>query len=84
MNNKEIVETKYHPNKGNYIPDVFYEFEKGGAVVFSRKKDGKITYIAKTLIKGGFHRNKDNPQDVRLMNYCTIPFYWIPRKKYYI
>ena len=37
----------------------------------------------KDLIKGGFHRNKDIPQDVRLMDYCTVPFYWIPPKKYY-
>jgi hypothetical protein len=83
MFDKEIVETSYHPNKGNYISEVYFEFEKGGAVVFSRKKDGKITYIVKTLIRGGFHRNKQEPQDIKLVPYCTIPFYWISRKKYF-
>jgi len=83
MYSREIVETKYYPDKGNYIPGVFYESESGRSVVFRRKSDRKITYIPKTLIKGGFHRNQQEPQDVKLMSYCTIPFYWIPRKKYY-
>lgn len=83
MKEKELVETKYHPNKGNYIPNVYFAFIKGGAVVFRRKNDGKITYIQRTLIKGGFHKNKDKPQDIRLMPYCTIPFYWRSPKTYH-
>ena len=80
---KELVETKYHPDKGDFVPNVYYEFETGRAIVFRRKEDGKITYIPKTLIKGGFHRRRDEPQDISLVPYCTIPFYWVKRKVYY-
>ena len=76
MNKPEIVKTKFDLNRGNYIPEVFFECEKGGSVIFKHKEGKKIVYIPKSVIKKGFKRDKQKLQDVVLADYCHKPFYW--------
>jgi len=83
MNGKELVEAKFDMNKGNYIPNIYFEFEKGRALVFRNKIGDKIVYVPRNYIRGGFIREKNVAQDVKLMDYYSIPLYWIPRKKHY-
>ncbi len=44
MDGKEIVETKFDMNKDNYIPNIYYEFEDGKYIIFSRKEDGNLAF----------------------------------------
>ena len=80
MERKEIVETKFDMNKGNYIPNICYEFEDSKYIIFSRKEDGKIVSISRNVIKGSYTKDKYIPQEIRLMPYFTDKLYW---KEYY-
>ena len=55
MEGKEIVETRFDMNKGNYIPNIYYQFKDGKYIIFSRKEDGKIVAISRNVIKGGLY-----------------------------
>jgi len=70
----ESVEYSYNLKDGNYIGNIYYEFETNKAVLFERNLDEKGLWIPKSIIKGGWKKDKKIPQNVRI-NY-PIPLYW--------
>lgn len=76
----EPPEISYDLTKGNYIKDIFYELEVKKAVMFGRNIDDKILFLPKSMIKGGWSKDKKKPQSIAL-NYIPKDFGWIPRKK---
>jgi len=81
-NGNEVVEFSYSLKDGNYIKEIYYEHETDRAVMLGRKKDDKILWIPKSMIKGGWSKDKKKPQNIRV-NYL-IPLYWKERERKYL
>ena len=75
--NIEIVKYSYSLEKGDYIKHVFYEFETGMAVKFGRNEDEKILWVPKSVIKGGWNKDKQHSQEVCIRP--PIPLKWKQR-----
>jgi len=61
--NREFVE--YSPSvDGNFIRNIYYEFETDKAVRFGRQEDEKFFWIPKSNIKGGWKKDKQYAQDI--------------------
>ena len=67
---------------GNYINKIFYEFETEKAVKFGRNIDEKILWIPKSLIKGGWKKDKKRAQNVKVKYPARL--YWKESKKIYL
>lgn len=74
-NTKEHVELS---GIENYIKDIYYEREtNGGAIMFGRQKDDKILFVPKTVIKGGWKKDKVYPQTIKIR--FPIELFWKER-----
>lgn len=78
----ELVEYSYNLKDGNYIEKIYYEFETDKAVKFGRNEDDKILWIPKSLIKGGWKKDKKLPQNIRLKYPAKL--YWKEPKNIYL
>lgn len=72
--NGELVEYSYSLKDGNYIANIYYEFETNKAVLFGRNLDEKALQVPKSIIKGGWKKDKEMPQNVKIK--YPIPLYW--------
>ncbi|MFW9878581.1 MAG: hypothetical protein ACFFG0_36330 [Candidatus Thorarchaeota archaeon] len=79
--NGEIVEYVYSVKDGNYIEKIFHEFETDKAVKFGRNIDDKIIWIPKSLIKGGWKKDKKLPQNIKVK--FPAQLYWNEPNKIY-
>lgn len=70
----EKVEYSYSLKEGNYIEKIYYEFETDKAVKFGRNLDEKVLWIPKSIIKGGWKKDKKLPQNIRIK--YPIPLLW--------
>ena len=78
----ELVEYSYSVKEGNYIRKIFYEFETEKAVKFGRNDDEKILWIPKTIIKGGWNKDKQKSQNIRVK--YPIELSWKEPKNRYL
>ena len=74
----EIVEYSFDLNIGNYIEKIYYEYETNNAVLFGRNIDERALWVPKSIIKGGWKKDKKMPQKI-IIKY-SIPLYWKERK----
>ena len=73
--NKEIVEFS---GIENWIKDLYFEREtSGGAIMFGRQKDDKILFAPKTAIKGGWNKDKNRLQTIKIR--FPITLFWRER-----
>ncbi|TES95889.1 MAG: hypothetical protein E3J90_08980 [Promethearchaeota archaeon] len=78
-NNKEIVSFAYSmTDGGSYVEKIFYELETPKAVMFGRNIDDKVLFIPKSAIKGGWKKDKNKAQNIKIK--FGIKLYWKPRK----
>jgi len=70
----ELVEYSYSLKEGNYIKKIYYDFETEKAVKFGRNEDDKSLWIPKSIIKGGWKKDKKMPQNIRIK--YPIPLKW--------
>ncbi len=82
QNKGEVVEFSYSLKEGNYIKKIFYEFETERAVRFGRNHDEKFLWIPKSIIKGGWKKDKKVPQNIRIK--YPIPLYWKEHTEIYL
>jgi len=77
----ELVEYSYSLKEGNYIRKIFYEFETEKAIKFGRNEDENILWIPKSIIKGGWNKDKKKSQNIRVK--YPIKLSWKePRNRY--
>lgn len=81
-NENELVEFSYSLKDGNFIKKIYYELETERAVMFGRNEDDKILWIPKSIIKGGWYKEKKKPQNLRVK--YPIPLNWVDRKRKYL
>lgn len=62
----ELVKYSLNKDLENYIEHIYYEFETDKAVKFGRNIDEKVLWIPKRLIKGGWKKDKQMPQNVKV------------------
>ena len=74
----EIVEYSFDLNIGDYIEKIYYEYETNNAVLFGRNIDERALWVPKSIIKGGWKKDKKMPQKI-IIKY-SIPLYWKERK----
>ena len=72
--NGELVEYSFDLNIGNYIEKIYYEFETNNAVLFGRNIDEKALWVPKSILRGGWKKDKMMPQKI-IIKY-PIPLYW--------
>ena len=78
-NNSEIVSFAYNlTDGGSYVEKIFYELETLKAVMFGRNVDEKVLFIPKSAIKGGWIKDKNKAQNIKIK--FGIKLYWKPRK----
>ncbi|MFX1296102.1 MAG: hypothetical protein ACFFD2_14790 [Promethearchaeota archaeon] len=80
--NGELIDYSYTLKEGNYVKKIYYEFETEKAVKFGRNEDEKMLWIPKSVIKGGWKKDKKFPQNIRIKN--PIPLSWEENKKRYL
>lgn len=76
--NGELVEYSFDFNIGNYIEKIYYEFETNNAVLFGRNIDEKALWVPKSILRGGWKKDKKMSQKI-IIKY-PIPLYWKERK----
>jgi len=74
----ERVSLGFDLSVGNYIEKIFYELETDKAVMFGRNEDDKVFFIPKSVIKGGWSKDKNKEQKIVLK--FEIHLYWKQRK----
>ena len=75
--NEEIAELSFFAGKGNYVKEVIYIYESGDAVKFGRKKDSKILWIPKSLIKYGWEKEAGAIQNIFIKDFVShFPHKW--------
>ncbi len=78
-NNSEIVSFAYNlTDGGSHVEKIFYELETLKAVMFGRNVDEKVLFIPKSAIKGGWIKDKNKAQNIKIK--FGIKLYWKPRK----
>ncbi len=78
----EVVEYSFSLKNGNYIEKIYYEFETNKAILFGRNIDEKALWVPKSIIRGGWKKDKQIPQNVRIK--YPIPLYWKERANSYL
>jgi len=63
---------------GSYIEKIFYELETSLAIMFGRNIDDKVLFIPKSAIKGGWKKDKNKAQNIKIK--FGIKLYWKTRK----
>lgn len=71
--NGELVEYSFDLNIGNYIEKIYYEFETNNAVLFGRNIDEKALWLPKSILRGGWKKDKKMLQKI-IIKY-PIPLY---------
>ncbi|MFW9970466.1 MAG: hypothetical protein ACFFDF_09715 [Candidatus Odinarchaeota archaeon] len=73
-NHKDLVKYSFSFKNGNYIANIYYEFETNKAVLFGRNTDEKALWVPKSIIKGGWKKDKRMPQNIKIK--YPIPLEW--------
>ncbi|MBY9005249.1 MAG: hypothetical protein KGD63_00655 [Candidatus Lokiarchaeota archaeon] len=69
--NGEIAELSFLAGKGNYVKEVIYIYESDDAVKLGRKKDSKILWIPKSIIRGGWKKEVDVIQNIFIKDFVS-------------
>lgn len=82
--NNEIVKFSYDIAKGNYIENVYYEYETERAVKFKRKLDNKYCRIPKSFLQKGWKKDKNIPQNIYIKSYFAfLRIFWRDHENMY-
>jgi len=73
---KDFVECSYSASDNlNYIKRIYYETETERAVKFTNQTSDKYFWIPKTMIKHGWKKDPQLPQDLKINYYLKLSWY---------
>ena len=73
---RQFVQAEGYDSKGDYLKNVYYDQQNDTHVLIYKDKNRQLyKWFPRSLIKGGWDKDKENPQNIHVK--------WIPSENYY-